>query len=314
MLSPNEHLESLRQRELSGEQKSDEWLRRRHNFITASAVAACAGLAGESSRMNVLLEKASYGQYSHFAGGYYTDKGNIFETVTNSIYCQRNSTEIHEFGLIPHKEVPFLGASTDGVTSSLVNIEIKTLAGREIDGKIKKEYYHQTQLQMECLGLQMTDFLEAKYQELAGPEEFYQTFYDTHLNIEQGIIMEYWNAAGGCVEYLYSPCSVHMYTDEQAIRDWHDHCDAAMCQDEQRIHVRDIYWRLTDFSCTRVNREPAWAEMHLPKLREFWQEVERLRANPMELARAITLRENQRSRRREARGKQAGLDIGVCML
>lgn len=297
------YLASLRERELSGDQKSAEWLSRRHNFITASVVAACAGLTGDSTRTNVLLDKASFGQYGHFGGGYYTDKGNIFEKVTNTIYCQRNMTSIHEFGLIPHKDIPFLGASTDGVTESLVNIEIKTLAGREVDDKIKKDYYHQTQLQMECLGLENTDFIEAKYTELLSSQEFYETFDPA---VEQGIIIEYWNTVSCVIAYLYSPCC----TDAEAIRSWYENCESSMQEQQEQIHVRDIYWRLKDFSCKRIARDPTWTATHLPKLKKFWQEVESLRANPAALALAISSRENQRASRRKTQLP----DMTLCML
>lgn len=262
--------ELLRKRELLGEQKSTEWLSTRNNYITASVSAACAGIMGPVAREMQLLEKASNGKFRSFYGNYYTDKGNLFEPVTNQIYMRRNGTKIHAYGLIPcnRAEYGFLAASTDGVTDELCNIEIKTLASREIDGRVKKEYHHQMQHQMYCLGLDKTDFLEAKYAE-------YEDAAEVDKTKDHGTIVEYYNCKERELRYVYLDGTLTP-----------DGCGS----NPDSIYIRTIYWNLTAYACVTVKRDPDWIVTVGPLLRQFWNEVNDLKQDPTALERRIACR------------------------
>lgn len=278
-------LESLRHRQLVGDQRSEQWLQERVKYITASICAACAGLMGQATRTNQLLEKASGGTYRTFFGGYYTDIGNIFEPITNMYYCHVNNTQIYDFGLIPNDTQPydFLGASTDGVATSngqgreLVNIEIKTLPGRVPNGKVKKEYYHQMQQQMFCLGLEQSDFLEAKYKELD------QLVVQNDKPI--GIIIELWSNDG--FEYEYSPIGISL----DKLKQWADTREQILKNSSSLLFLRWIYWTQTHYSCINVKRDPKWIVEIGPLLKQFYDEVQELKANPKKLAQMIRDRE-----------------------
>ena len=248
----------LRSRELSGDQRSADWLSQRNNYITASTSAACAGLMGKVARKNMIKEKI--GQGKSFFGNVYTRKGNLFEPVTNMIYSKKTSKTIHMFNLIPatDPEWGFLGASTDGVTNTLDNIEIKTLARREI-GKVKREYHHQMQHQMFCLDLQQTHFIEAKYDEFDGVEGWHVA--KAHVEFH-GAIVEL--ADGTCV---YSPIDVP---------------DAAEWASDIP-GVKTTYWILTDYQCVTVPRDPSWIQSTGPLLKAFWADVLHYRAHPEEM-------------------------------
>lgn len=284
------YLDQLRARELKGDQRTKEWKMRRHDYITASVSAACAGLMGPASRQNQLLEKASLGAYSPFKGGYYTDIGNIFEPVTNSYYSYINHTRIHDYGLIPNDKQPwtFLAASTDGVVqrgNKLTNIEIKTLPGRVPDGKVKKVYYHQMQHQMECLGLDHSDFIEVKYQQLKGLPDL-----DAENPI--GVIAELYGPDG--FEYEYSPAGAKL----AELREWIKTRDTIIKSYQDLVFVRWIYWVQTHYSCIRVEKDPKWIDTMGPLLRQFYQEMIALRKDQRRVNQLIRERETKAQQRR----------------
>lgn len=261
-------LNELNKRSHFADQRSAEWKQQRHSYITGSAVAHAAGIMGAVARQNLLLEKASTGQFSSFFGNIYTHFGNMMEPVTNAIYCHKNSTQIREYGLIEHKDIKFLGASTDGVTNELRNIEIKSLASRQIDGKIKKEYMMQMQMQMQCLGLEVTDFIEARY-----------AIFDTYNGKAKynGSIIETC-LPNGEHYYYYSP----LMLTQELLNEWID-TQTHEAIKAGNIYIRTIYWDLAKYSCIVVNRDKNWLKTYKKPLEDFWNEVLYLRENPAAL-------------------------------
>lgn len=303
-------VEALYTRQLPGEQRSELWLQQRVKYITASVSAACAGIMGKAARENQLLEKASNGAFRSFKGGYYTDIGNIFEEITNSYYCHIHNTRIHEYGLIPHYKEEYrelLAASTDGVSSRLVNIEIKTLPGRVPDGKVKKEYYNQTQHQMECLGLKKTDFLEAKYAEYNTIEDLVNA---TCKDDCRGIIVELYNLTEKRYEYQYSPV---INPDMEQLQRWQDSRDRVIREYSDKLFTRWIYWKQTDYLCTSIDYDPKWIITMGPLHKQFDKDVCALRANPKKLQQMIRDRDQRIHDRRNARGGQGAM-FTDCML
>lgn len=299
-------IERFFQRQFSGDQRSEEWLKQRMNFITASVSAACAGLMGNSSREDQVLGKATWGNYRPFKGGYYTDKGNIFEPVTNSYYCFKNNCVIYEFNLIPHEdpEWAFLGASTDGVTNHLINIEIKTLVGRKLDAqKFKTEYYHQMQHQMECLNLNMTDFIEVQYED--GPDPAILR----HQNVySKGVIIECHDMNENFYHYIYSDISM-----QQGYLEWEQSNLDQVRQSNNLIYLRTIYWAMTGYLCRRVEKDPDWIKVVGPKLKDFWNEVLHLRNDQNALK--IRMREkNEATAKRKQKKVVKNIEDLPCLL
>ena len=78
-------------------------------------------------------------------------------------------TKVGEFGCMKHKTHTFLRASPDGINinrdSPLYGrlLEVKNPTTRILDGKVKKEYWVQMQLQMEVWDLDECDFLETVF-------------------------------------------------------------------------------------------------------------------------------------------------------
>jgi hypothetical protein len=298
--APEQMLTALRARQLTGDQRSTEWLMQRVNYITASISACCAGIMGAGSREAQLLEKASGGSYRTFLGGYHTDMGNIFEDITANHYSRLNGTRVHDFRLIPHDdpEFSFLGASTDGITDELTNIEIKTLAGRPLDSKIKKEYFHQMQHQMACLGLAKTHFLEAKY-------DTFKTLKDARLcslknKLPYGIALEFYSEDNG-FKYIYSPDDLPY--DE--LLNWMESC--ASGASENGVFIRTIFWCMTGYQMKVVKRDPAWIKEMGPALKAFWAELTELKAQPAKVKALINARETKKEINKAARSNRPAM-------
>jgi len=281
-----------------GKQGTEDWLDDRHNFITASISAAASGNSGPVARETLLLDKATYGTYNPFYGGFHTDYGHLHEPIAKQIYSNRHGIEILDFGLIQHPTISYLGASTDGVSRELINFEIKSLSSRSIDNKIKKIYYHQMQHQMYCLGLETSMFIEGRYQYYSDEHVFYEEF---PANVEKGIIIEVYRIAETRLEYLYSPETG--FFDKECLAKWHSEQDKIIAQSDNILHVRDIYWSLLEFSCTKVPCDPEWGKIQHPLFAQFWEEVLSLRENPDEVQKIITDREKRVETKKTKRNK-----------
>jgi hypothetical protein len=245
---------------------------------------------GQNSRKMQLLEKATMGKYRSFTGGFYTDMGNIFEDVTANYYSFLNNTTIHDFALIPcdKEEYSFLGASTDGVTEDLTNIEIKTLAGRKLDDHIKKEYYHQMQHQMFCLGLEKTHFLEAKYQTL---DTLHEAISATGT-LPCGIILEYYKEGRFIYQYSDIAC--------KNLKVWER--DFTIPKQDS-LYIRTIYWKMTGYQVKTVHRDPQWILDIGPALKQFWSDLQNLKNCPQQLQEII-----------DSENHKKGIIPNVCLI
>ena len=111
------------------------------------------------------------------------------------------STQIKEYGCIPHETHKFLGASPDGINVDPNSnrfgrmLEIKNIVNREINGIPKKEYWIQMQMQMECCNLFETDFLECRFKEYADYNEFIKdgdSFDKTENGKYKGVMLQFY--------------------------------------------------------------------------------------------------------------------------
>ena len=260
-------------------QKSQEWLDQRTNYITASAFGHTLGPKWNSNRNELLKEKVSHGKYKSFFGNEATRWGEKYEDIANYIYCYRNKCDVKEFGMIPHPDYPFLGASTDGITSKLINLEIKCPYSRRIKpGDVKQIYWQQMQLQMAVLDLELSHFLECTFNEYPSERDFYMDFnYDGLVNEEKGIIIEYVNlnvtnlAGLPKTMYIYSP--IPLCQDQDQLRIWHKQNISKVISSSHQIYIRSHYWVLDVCSCVNVVRDREWFDSQIEKFVSFWKEV-----------------------------------------
>ena len=270
-------------------QKSEEWLRARHECVTASVVAKITDKLESKTIKSMIIEKAHYGKYSKNIKNIYTTYGELYEPLANMVYNYRSGRTTYEFGLIKHPVHKFIGASTDGVTSDLINIEIKCPTSRVVDGHISQLYYEQMQLQMEVLDLNITHFFECNFITHTIDE-----FINGDFKHERGIIVEYLSD-NGIEEYEYSPLEMHK--DTSFLMDWKESVHLRL-MNSQKIITDTIYWSLLRVNCNEVLRDKEWFVQKLPMLEKFWTKV-------------LEERETK-ALEREYYGNQ--LNDGVCMI
>ena len=264
-------------------QKSQEWLDQRTNYITASSFGHAIAPKWSSHRNELMKNKVSKGEYNTFTGNEATRWGEKYEDVCCAIYCYRNDVEVMEFGMIPHQKYPFLGASTDGITSKLINLEIKSPFSRKIKpGTVKPLYWQQMQLQMDVLDLNLSHFLECTFHEYPSERDFWLDFdHDDLAHPEKGIIVEVVNreimnnSNEPKTMYIYSPIS--LCTNANGLRVWHKMTISKVISSSDQVYIRSHFWILAVYSCVNVARDKEWFNSQVDKFVEFWKEVDEYR-------------------------------------
>ena len=153
-------------------QKSEEWLALRGQMLTASDAATAIGKNKYETPQGLLLKKCGLGE--KFTGNEATRHGEKYEDEARLLYEERHGEVVHEIGLCPHPEYPWLGGSPDGVTESGKLVEIKCPMSRKIEALVPEHYMPQLQVCMQILDLEEADFIQYKPAETnwPRPEEF----------------------------------------------------------------------------------------------------------------------------------------------
>ena len=126
-------------------QRTQEWYEYRNNRLTASDLWSV--MDENQSKMYDILKKKC-GVEQPYKPGVAMLHGIKFESVATRIYELRNNVEIIEFGCMPHRFIPYFGASPDGICSSKSTnkdfvgrmLEIKCPKSRVITGFIPEGY------------------------------------------------------------------------------------------------------------------------------------------------------------------------------
>ena len=168
--------------EQNPKQGSTAWLRQRYNMITASD--AYKALSSQTQLYNIIKAKSQPfqcfgiededGQRNQSHGPAAMAWGHMFEPVSVQIYEHLTDEKVMFMGCIPHPEIPFLGASPDGIVSPWETdggirrrtqrlLEIKNPISREIDGIPSEAYWIQQQIQMEVCDMEGCDFFETSF-------------------------------------------------------------------------------------------------------------------------------------------------------
>jgi hypothetical protein len=215
--------------------------------------------------------------------------GQKYEPVSVLLYEDMYDTKVGDYGCIKHRTYSFLGASPDGINDVLSDngkgngrygrmLEIKNIVNREIDGIPKKEYWIQMQLQMETCDLDECDFLETRFKEIE--EEEYLVNQEEHEDqeeelddqeeeeISQGIII-YFASMDGNPFYVYKPLRmIHQYFENV----WLDEQIEAQ-QKCGRCWIKNIFWKLEEYSCVLVLRNQVWFQENIGALERLWNIV-----------------------------------------
>jgi putative phage-type endonuclease len=253
------------------DQGSDEWIKCRNNFITASAIGQIVKGSNTAEYRNLLAEKASNGEYRSFFGNDATRWGHKYEPVADLLYEYRNpGVEIYEYGLIHNPNYPNLGVSPDGITNQNEMLEIKCPYSRKINGVIKKEYAHQIQQQLLVCEHEICNFLECKFVEVERTH-FWSIF--ALKQREKGIIIQ--SLEQGEKYNYYSP--IELSFSENDLQTWYQY----RLEDIHELGgtvVKETYWLLDRYNCQKVKKDPDWYPRHKPMIEKFWVDVDKTRS------------------------------------
>ena len=264
-------------------QRTDIWYQMRNACITASDIGSALGKNKYKSKKQVLMEKC--GKRSFF-GNFYTRWGNRFEPVATQIYEQLHNVKIYDATLLIHPIYPFIGASCDGFVIDELNnegylIEIKCPFKREPVDEIPTHYWEQPQTQMEVCKVNKCVFFDCKFEEYSSESAFLADLTQQF----QGVMAEYINKKTNECFYIYPP---NVYIDN--VNTYNTIKENLLKEFEQInndnnnsfILSRYIWWQLVKFSEIFLYRDRKWFIESLPKLKQFWKNINYLRETGIE--------------------------------
>ena len=268
-----EYLENIPQ----PEQGTSEWYTFRHKFLTASSIWKVFGT--DRLRDQLIYDKCAplnLEKYTHVNTESPLHWGHRYEPLSLMWYENHYKTKVSDYGCIPHKTLPYLAASPDGINTDKSSerygrmVEVKNIVNRDITGIPKPEYWIQMQLQMEVCNLNECDFLETRFLEYDNYTEFMQdgTFTKTANHKQKGIFVLFFE--NGKPHYEYPPIDIdnsQFETWEQNIIEKNNHMQ----------WIKNIYWKLDTLSCVLVLRNKLWFKQAVISISGVWDIIERER-------------------------------------
>ena len=253
-------------------QNTKEWFEFRWNLLSASSMWKVWGTPATQNQLIYGKCKPVDDKSQHVNINSTFHHGHKYEPLSTMLYEYLFDTEITEWGCIKHKDYEEIGASPDGINTKKGNprfgrmLEIKNIVNREITGNPKKEYWIQMQIQMEVWDLDECDFLETRFKEYESEEEFKKdgSFQKTVNDQMKGIIVCFYHNKKPV--YKYAPFGI----TEEEYEKWYDECLDA---DPTITWVRNIYWRLDQYSCVLVLRNREWVRGVVEDIRDVWKTI-----------------------------------------
>jgi putative phage-type endonuclease len=264
------------------DQRTNEWYYFRHKYLTASSIWKAFG--SQSSQNELIYNKCQpidVEKYKVVNTESPMHWGQKYEDVSIDWYNKTYKTSVSEFGCIPHRNIPYLAASPDGIntdkTSNLYGrmVEVKNIVNREITGIPKLEYWIQMQLQMEVCELDECDFLETRFIEYENEKMFRAdgNFRETEGGKPKGVVMCFNNGGKPLYEYLPFGATECEYDE------WE--CEM-MKKHSHLTWVRNDYWYLDQVSNVLVLRNKMWFEHAEKLLSALWKTIEHEREHGYE--------------------------------
>ena len=258
-------------------QRTPEWYDFRKKHLTGSNIWK---VFSTPSAINQLIYEKLAPETGSFVKNNLSDSplnwGHKYEPLSILFYEYFNDVVVEEFGCIPHKTIPFLAASPDGIVTSEKNngrmLEIKNVVSREITKIPKMEYYIQMQTQMEVCDLPDCDFVETKFTEYESEYEFKKDKY----NLKKGMIIVLIKNNDTFL-YEYAPL---FQNKESQLNDFIEETYAKYNISDPSIGkngvrwFRNIYWKLDIYSCVYVPRNKLWFEKAILKMQEIWNKIQ----------------------------------------
>jgi len=197
------------------------------------------------------------------------DWGICFEPVVKQILESHWEAIIHDVGRFVHLKDTRLAASPDGlIIRSLKNpdmgghlLEIKCPKSRTIGLKIPMEYFYQMQHQLEVTGVRACEYVEAKF-------EFIDKAMFRKEDSKNGWFGNV--AVVGCFNEVHSDWLPSKYAyGPVGDLDWIP--DLGL--NEKTLELNS--WVCEKIHHERVHRDEAWFSSLIPKIEEFWADIEK---------------------------------------
>jgi len=304
-------------------QRSPEWFAMRKGMITASELASCIyyteylqtlSIQGvfyvpDKLRLNTLgcnpyeshkkyIERKSGVMSPPFTGNVFTEWGKCYEPVATSVYSYIKDTVVYEYGLLPHPEYTFLGASPDGISSDGVMLEVKCPYTDRKVGIPVIYYWVQMQLQMEVANIYTCDFFDCRIREFNpndGPPGVYEY---------TGVVLEMTDLskpidADNRYSYYYpkmfndgnvlaggdsaSTGIISVFDQDVDIDNWVLSLDRGTKLDimYNRVAIRKRYYYVDDYAVSRIRRDRYWFNvMAIHDIRAAHAKIVELAADP----------------------------------
>jgi hypothetical protein len=193
------------------------------------------------------------------------DWGICFEPVVKQILEVYWESIIHDVGRFVHLKDIRLAASPDGlIIRSLKTpemgghlLEIKCPKSRVIGLKVPMEYFYQMQHQLEVTGVRACEYVEAKF-EFVDKANFNKTAWFGNVAIVGCFNENYadWLPS----KYVYGPLGDLDWMPELGLN-------------EKTIEINS--WACEKIHHERVHRDEAWFASLMPKIEEFWLDIEK---------------------------------------
>jgi len=198
------------------------------------------------------------------------DWGICFEPTVKQILESHWAAIIQDVGRFVHLTDTRLAASPDGlIIRSLKNpemgghlLEIKCPKSRTIGLKIPMEYFYQMQLQLEVTGVRACEYVEAKF-EFVDKSNFTKSEFGWYGNISVVGCFNEQVADWLPCKYAYGPLGDLDWIPDLGLN--------------ERV-LETNTWNCEKIHHERVYRDEAWFASLMPKVEEFWLDVEKARA------------------------------------
>jgi putative phage-type endonuclease len=252
------------------EQRTEEWFKRRYDIISASV--AWKGIDTIASVNSLIVSKCKpldLNKYKFTNMNSPMHWGQKYEPISQMYYEDKYNVKVKEYGCIPHTKYNFLGASPDGIIVTENSerygrmLEIKNIVNREINGIPKKDYWVQTQMQMECCDLDECDFLECKINEYENEKEFLSDgdgIHKTENGNRKGIILLFFDENRPHYEY-------HPFNNN----DFDLWFNEKINENNDKMFSHKIYWRMDKVSCVLIERNKLWFNSIVDSLNDVWK-------------------------------------------
>ena len=277
-----EYLEQIPQ----PEQRTQEWYEFRNNRLTASDLYH---ITSQNKSKIIDIVKKKCGVEKNYTPGAAILHGVKFEDVAIHIYEERENVIITEFGCLPHPNIPFFGASPDGICSFDSKnknytgrmLEIKCPKSRNITGIIPPVYFAQVQGQLEVCDLEYCDFLECQIREYNSKQEFFE---DTNENnyklrkngMEKGVVLEVYDKELKKTKYYYN---YDQFSNQEDLSAWEGKIIDTILSDDKLEYNKTTFWRLEKYNVVLVKRNREWFTNNYLKIAMFWNQVLESRVN-----------------------------------